>query len=314
MNLHLNKKIFSNILMATSNSMKVKLEFVEKDYWVTLILKNLALSDYAEEVVFKGGTSLSKGYNLIDRFSEDIDIAMIKGDSYTGNQLKKKIREIEKVITSDLKEIEIAGISSKGSKFRKSVFEYSSEDPKNQSHKIILEVNSFANLIQFQKLSIKSFIAEFLIQNGNELYIEEYNLQPFTINVLNKEQTLLEKLISLIRFSYDKNHIESISGKIRHFYDLYFLVQDIECKKFLDSDSFKDEFVKVINHDKEIFKEPRDWAKKSINESPLIDDFDNLWKILSKKYYEELTAFAYNEIPNPEDVKKNFKKLINRIV
>lgn len=53
------------------------MEFVEKDYWITLVLSRLANSKHVDKSVFKGGTSLSKGSNLIDRFSEDVDLAII---------------------------------------------------------------------------------------------------------------------------------------------------------------------------------------------------------------------------------------------
>jgi predicted nucleotidyltransferase component of viral defense system len=49
---------------------------VEEDWWVTAILKALFSLSPAKYMFFKGGTSLSKGWNLIDRFSEDIDIAL----------------------------------------------------------------------------------------------------------------------------------------------------------------------------------------------------------------------------------------------
>ena len=49
---------------------------IEKDWWVTLVLKMLFASKYAPYFAFKGGTSLSKGWGIIDRFSEDIDIAL----------------------------------------------------------------------------------------------------------------------------------------------------------------------------------------------------------------------------------------------
>jgi predicted nucleotidyltransferase component of viral defense system len=45
----------------------IKLEFVEKDYWISLVLSRLAKSAYVDACVFKGGTSLSKGYRLLDR-------------------------------------------------------------------------------------------------------------------------------------------------------------------------------------------------------------------------------------------------------
>lgn len=49
---------------------------IEKDWWVTLTLKAIFESPYAKFFIFKGGTSLSKGWKLIERFSEDIDIAL----------------------------------------------------------------------------------------------------------------------------------------------------------------------------------------------------------------------------------------------
>ncbi len=136
----------------------------------------MAKSKYVNESVFKGGTTLSKGYNLIERFSEDVDIAIINNNGKTGNEIKNIIRTIEKEITPDLTELQIDGVTSKGSRFRKSVFEYVSTDKSNQNNKLIVEVNLFANPFPFQRLTIQSFVFDFLMQTGNEKYIEQYNL------------------------------------------------------------------------------------------------------------------------------------------
>ena len=314
MNLHLNKKLFSEILRATSLQQKLKLEYVEKDYWMTLILNKLSQSKFSNECVFKGGTSLSKGYGIIKRFSEDIDIAFLKSEEYTGNQIKQKIREIEKNITIDLEEKFIEDLSRKGSKYRKSVFEYQCVEQNFRYSRIIVEINSFDNPIQFQEIQIKSFITEFLIQSNKNQLIEDYELHPFIIRILNKEQTLIEKLVSLYRFSFDDNHIESLSSKIRHFYDIYFLANDNDCIQFIDSTLFKIQFEKTLIHDKDIFEEPKGWHNKSIKESPLFLDFEVLWKSLHKRYIEELTALSYDEIPKSEDISTNFKKLICKLL
>ncbi|MCX6250487.1 MAG: nucleotidyl transferase AbiEii/AbiGii toxin family protein [Bacteroidetes bacterium] len=124
MNLHKYNQAFTNAIQATSDSLKILPVFIEKDYWITLALKRLSESQFRETVVFKGGTSLSKGYKLINRFSEDIDIAVISADKYKGNQLKKLIGEVEKTISVDLTEEDVPGVSSKGSRFRKTVFNY----------------------------------------------------------------------------------------------------------------------------------------------------------------------------------------------
>ncbi len=313
MNLHQDVKLFSNTLRAASQHLDINLEFVEKDYWITWVLSRLANSKYVNESVFKGGTSLSKGYNLIERFSEDVDIAIINNNDKTGNEMKTIIRTIEKEITSDLKELQIEGVTSKGSRFRKSVFEYVTTEKGNASNKLIVEINSFANPFPFQKLTIQSMVFDFLMQTGNEKYIEQYSLQSFQVNVLSKEQTLLEKMVSLIRFSFEKNAVESISEKIRHFYDLYYLMKNKECVAFVAADSFKEQFDAILQHDREMFEEPKDWQSKTVSESPLVNDFSDLWQQIKEKYQTELSALAYRPIPNEKDVAECFEDLINRI-
>jgi predicted nucleotidyltransferase component of viral defense system len=62
---------------------------IEKDWWVTAVLRALFSLPYAEILSFKGGTSLSKCYNLIERFSEDIDIAVCRDFLGYGGTLSK---------------------------------------------------------------------------------------------------------------------------------------------------------------------------------------------------------------------------------
>ncbi|TAE38340.1 MAG: nucleotidyl transferase AbiEii/AbiGii toxin family protein [Sphingobacteriales bacterium] len=313
MKLHLDEIEFKRLILLTANEFKININFVEKDYWITLVLSRLAKSKYVDESVFKGGTSLSKGYNLIERFSEDVDIAIINNKGKTGNEIKTIIRTIEKEITPDLTELQMEGVTSKGSRFRKSVFEYVTTEKSNANNKLIVEINSFANPFPYKKLTIQSMVFDFLMQTNNEKYIEQYNLQSFEVNVLSKEQTLLEKMVSLIRFSFKENTAESISEKIRHFYDLYYLMKNPECAEFVASDSFKKQFDTILSHDREMFEEPKDWQTKSISESPLVTNFSTLWKQIKEKYKTELSALAYKPIPNEKDVAKCFSELIKRI-
>jgi predicted nucleotidyltransferase component of viral defense system len=231
--LHKDKIIYKDLLQSASMHLNIPLSFVEKDYWITLVLSRLAKSKYVDKSVFKGGTSLSKGYNLIERFSEDVDISIITDQNKSSNEIKTIIRTIEKEITADLKELFVDGLTSKGSRFRKSVFEYVASEKVNTNNKLIVEINSFANPFPYEKLRIQSLVFDFLMQSKNEAYIEQFNLQPFEVNVLSKEQTLLEKMVSLIRFSFKESAVESISEKIRHFYDLYYLMKNPDCIGFI---------------------------------------------------------------------------------
>jgi hypothetical protein len=82
----------------------------EKDWWVTLTLKALFHGRYASHIVFKGGTSLSKCWNLISRFSEDIDIALAPeafGMKYELRPSKRSVKKLKRIgcqfIISELK-------------------------------------------------------------------------------------------------------------------------------------------------------------------------------------------------------------------
>jgi predicted nucleotidyltransferase component of viral defense system len=72
---------------------------IEKDVWVTAVLHALFSLPYAEHLSFKGGTSLSKCYNLIECFSEDVDIAISReffgffGETFTIRQVSKELRK-----------------------------------------------------------------------------------------------------------------------------------------------------------------------------------------------------------------------------
>lgn len=313
MNLHKDDIIFRDLILNASLHLNIPYSFVEKDYWITLVLSRFAKSKYVDQAVFKGGTSLSKGYNLIERFSEDVDIAIINDTGKTGNEIKTIIRAIEKEITTDLKELQMGGVTSKGSRFRKTVFEYITSEKGNANNKLIIEINSFANPFPYQRLTIRSMASDFLIQTDNGKYISQFNLQSFELNVLSKKQTLLEKMVSLIRISLSDNAVEGIAEKIRHFYDLYFLMNNPECAEFVASDSFKKQFEAILHHDREMFEEPRGWHIKQVAESPLLNDFSTIWKQIKAKYQTELSALAYRPIPDEESVAKSFIGLINRI-
>lgn len=317
MKLHKNTDTFKAAIQETSDYFEIRDYLIEKDYWITFVLSQLAKSAFVKSVVFKGGTSLSKAFRLIDRFSEDVDIAVMSQPDWTGNKIKTLIRNVEKKITSDLIETESPGITSKGSRFRKSVYRYptvlNSTKAEDISDKLIVEINSFANPYPNQQATIQSMIGEYFQDNDAFEIIEKFDLQEFELNVLDKNQTLLEKLVSLIRFSFDENPVQGVAGKIRHFYDLHYLMQDEDCLSFVNRKSFKNDFTALLEHDKAIFDDPEGWKIKKYQDSPILTDFDKLWKNLKLVYTSELEKMAFKEIPNENIIKKSFKALIAKL-
>src|ERR1039457_2011580 len=82
---------FDALRDAVAEILGIPAGIVEKDYWATEVLRSVTRPmDGVEEYVFKGGTSLSKAFQIIQRFSEDIDLLVVT--SKTGNSLKRLLR------------------------------------------------------------------------------------------------------------------------------------------------------------------------------------------------------------------------------
>ncbi|RKD92643.1 nucleotidyl transferase AbiEii/AbiGii toxin family protein [Mangrovibacterium diazotrophicum] len=316
MTLHNDKKLFTDVLLATAEYFSILPNYIEKDYWITYSLQLMSQSNEADRLVFKGGTSLSKAYRLVDRFSEDIDIAVIDSSSFTGNQLKTLIKKVAKEMTVGLQEIPLDGFTSKGSHFYKAVYAYPNilgQTPKSavSSGNLLVEINTFANPYPFEAKQVKSFITDFLERTNNQHLISQYLIDPFSINVLDKRRTMIEKLVSLIRFSFSENPTTAIASKIRHFYDIYYLFNDMECQEYLKSDNFNNDFAELFKHDQKTFKEPGGWQNKTIATSVLLTDFNSQWNKIKETYRNELSQLAFTAIPDEKDVASAFLDTIN---
>ncbi|MDR0691542.1 MAG: nucleotidyl transferase AbiEii/AbiGii toxin family protein [Prevotellaceae bacterium] len=318
MTLHENAQLFTDTILAAAEHFAISPVYIEKDYWITRVLQRMAQNPNAEKVVFKGGTSLSKAYRLTNRFSEDIDIAAIDANSFSGNQLKMLIKQLAKDITAGLEEIVLNSITSKGSRFYKAVYQYltiigQSTRTAIKTGQLLVEINTYANPYPYQKQTVTSFISDFYEQTNNTPLIEQYNLQPFTLNVLDKRRTMIEKLVSLFRFSFAENLIVELSAKIRHFYDLYYLANDSECATYIQSIDFQKDLSELFAHDQQEFNTPEGWQTKKIADSPLIKGFPAIWERLRSVYKNELTPLAFVEIPEEKEVETSFYKIIKNI-
>ena len=87
MKLHQNIQLFRDAVRVTAQQMTIPPEFVEKDYWVTYALFTIFNNEIGKDTVFKGGTALSKCFNLIERFSEDIDLVVLRHEGESNNKL-----------------------------------------------------------------------------------------------------------------------------------------------------------------------------------------------------------------------------------
>ena len=304
--LYLDTKLFMELVQTSSEDLNIPIQLIEKDYHISRILRALSRSSYGSKIVFKGGTSLSKAYQLIDRFSEDVDFAVISGDM-SGNQVKMLLSNLMKEVIS------------KGSKYRKQAFSYTAHTGFDTSvnpvpARIIVEISAFANPFPYEKRTIEPFVTTYLKKQKMEDVIEMYHLEPFELNVLSLKQTLCEKIVSLIRFSMSEQPTASLSSKIRHFYDLNALLNIKELEDYVCRKEFVRDIKTLVEHDQQAFDEPLGWKDlKDINQSPLVVDFDHLWEILTPKYVENLSTIAYRDIPSSNTIKASFLKILKSL-
>lgn len=323
MNLHEDRELFAEVILRASQpkengGLGINAGFIEKDYWITKALSQLSRSDAKPYAVFKGGTSLSKIYHIGSRFSEDVDIAIVKPKGMSDAKLKSVIRSTEKSMAEGLNAIERPGLTSKGSRYRKSYYTYPSVEGISPIGsllygQLLIEINSFANPYPFGEHIVSSFIRDYLKIGNHDDIINEFGLETFPINVLDKRTTLTEKLVSLIRFSLAENPRQELAAKIRHFYDIYYLMQDEDCIEYLKSPDFSSNLISLLSHDKEIFSKPDGWQTKRIFESPLLTDLASSWKGLSEKYQQELPPLAYSAIPEVSEIEGCMKAVVERI-
>ena len=248
MTLHENKTLFRQAVQFTADQLKIAAIYVEKDYWVTYALHTIFHNNIGNDTVFKGGTALSKCYKMIDRFSEDIDLVVLRREGETDNKLKTKLKTIGQVVSKVLPEVEIEGITHKMGMNRKTTHTYEKIFSGNYGQVrdvIILESTRLGYHEPFTNRPIQSFVGQMMLTNGQASIAEANGLMPFEVRVLQPIRTLCEKIMSLVRFSYGDNPMEDLGKKIRHTYDLHQLLQQAEFSKFLHSTDFEEMLLKV---------------------------------------------------------------------
>jgi predicted nucleotidyltransferase component of viral defense system len=301
---------FVDAIESAAAHFKMRTIFIEKDYWVTHVLKSLSTSKLIEEVIFKGGTSLSKAHDCINRFSEDIDLAILKTEGMSGNQITNKIKEAEKTVSVGLEYFQHPLEEKKG-RNRRTFYHYT-KAVKDQNFgqvkdHIQLEINAFTQPVPYEKKAIQSYIGQFLARNGFDKIIKQYGLESFEVNVLTRERTAFEKLLSLVRLSYEGS--EKVRGKIRHFYDIHQLLNQTDLKgKILAAENFKIlEWVMKDDAANGIFS--GNWLEKPLSESPLFKDLDLFWKEMESTYTSELGELVWGELPRSALVVDSFKDI-----
>lgn len=318
MKLHNYKQAFEGAIVATAQHFGIAEIYIEKDYWVTLALKQIFLDKNSKDIaVFKGGTSLSKCFKIIDRFSEDIDMVVIKEDGESDNSLKRKLKKVTNALDAVMTAIPEHPLENKRGKIRKVVYGYEKVGVKGAygqvRDQIILEVSSLGNFQPSERVSIHSMITQFIATTNNPDLIKEYELEPFKVTVINMERTFCEKIISLVRFSYSENPFADLANKVRHTYDLHQLLQEKRISSFLISDDFEVMLLQVGKDDDKAIPNDKEWLSKHPSESLFFRETEKVWETVSKTYMGTFKELLTGALPDEREVLLSMVRIGSRL-
>ena len=217
---------------------------IEKDWWVTQVLKALHTLPYAEHIAFKGGTSLSKCWNLIARFSEDVDIALSReflgfSGELSKTQISDKLRRaacsfVREKMQHDVRNALLElGIRAEAFSVEVVITPITTTDPEviTITYHSLYDVSPYIkNTVKIEisgrsmvePIEKKAICAAIDAHFPKTPFVEK----PFEVNAVIPERTFLEKVFLLHEeFKKDVVRVERMS---RHIYDLAMMMNSKE--------------------------------------------------------------------------------------
>lgn len=299
MYLHEDRESFRDIIEQVSGEIGRTPIVVEKDYYVTLILK--LLSEQLEHCVFKGGTSLSKGFRAIDRFSEDIDITF---DEHIGESRRKKLKNVILKGISEELGLPIANWEYIQSDRDYNAYHFSYEsvfglEDERLPQYVKLETALGSYSFPTQIVEIGNYIGDYLTAKGKRNIAEQFQLNTFSMKLQALERTYIDKVFALC----DYYLLGKSKRYSRHLYDIFKLTPMME---------FNSDFSKLVGeiraHRAKMSICPS--AKEGINVASVITEFCD--KSFYKEDYQAITSYFAADFISYEDVIDNIRKLAQR--
>jgi len=252
---------------------------IEKDWWVTAVIRALFSLPYAEHLLFKGGTSLSKCWHIIERFSEDVDIAINReflgfSEELSNNQIRNKLRKvsctfIRENLTVDLaKELENQGINPDLFSVKADVTEDTTKDPEiiEVTYKSVIDGLTYINPVVKLEIGCRSMREPFEIVKIQSLVDETFpdapfSENPFEVNAAVSQRTFIEKLCLLQEEFAKPQELVRTNRMSRHLYDIVKMSDtEIADKELINNDLWasivehRQKYVKMKNFDYELLK------------------------------------------------------------
>ena len=212
---------------------------IEKDYYVTEVLRIIATTA-GDKVIFKGGTSLSKGWNLIQRFSEDIDIfldPLAFEPALTKRGIDRELKRLRDAVAAH-PALEFVPEESQtiGGFGRNDRFSYQQlyGGPGEVASRVLLEAGAASGREPTAQVELRSYLSQFLAETGVTLGAEDEG--SFPMRLLHFRRTFVEKMFAIhSKVEMFKRDGRPLGTYARHYYDLFQLSQRPEVLAMLQS-------------------------------------------------------------------------------
>lgn len=296
---------------------------IEKDFWITEVLRavseprifeapNHSTCDVSVRAVFKGGTSLSKAFGIIERFSEDADVYLHieptdraqetfrLGNSRIDSIMKSTAQQAGAVIGV---EASPEGVARTGTK-RGYVYHHprSADSPESEFKEgVLLELVRMGTPTPNSTHTIQSMLSQWAAQTGG-LRLQEFDeLTPFAIDVLCPERTLVDKLSILHSLGTEMaaGGNAKVRYQTRHYYDVYRLVsspsvmQSLRAAPEMVAAYAKDSYDESLAARRPATQRPAD----GFGGSPAFTDADVL-EVVTPEYDEEMRRLLLGRKPD----------------
>lgn len=312
------------VLQAAEGRIGLPAQAIEKDLWVTTILQIVFTLPFADKLIFKGGTSLSKVGKHISRFSEDIDLAVDRSlFDLEGDLTKKQIKKLRKASSIFVREDFYNALSDAIGQYELSALctiraeqDGEGDDTYPEPRKIWITYKSvvqgeleYLKPVVMLEIGARSLSEPYAMNKVRSL-IEE-NFPTIQTTVIDSDiatavagKTFLEKVFLLHELFSVPGHGTGANRKSRHLYDLYQMMD----KDFAVAAVKDDELWETIRHHREIFTSVRDMdyspdVRKRIELVPR-EDINAVWE---RDYAEMLANMIYGSN------KPTFKQIIEKM-
>ncbi|MDD2190434.1 MAG: nucleotidyl transferase AbiEii/AbiGii toxin family protein [Eubacteriales bacterium] len=308
MKLHKDKDAFQALLSVIAEKSGIREDIIEKDYYLTLLLSELASWQAELPAYFKGGTALYKAIGSLKRFSEDIDLTVEVQDC-SKSQGKKRLETAANGYASLSRTSDKAReINAKGS--ITSVYEYQPvtkidvDDALQRFGYVKVEATSFTISEPVESLMVLPLLYSEATTEQQSILHDSYDVFSFEVKTIKMERIFADKILAA-EFYYQRQMLFDVA---KHLYDLTLLMNTKRIAALL---ARQDELLKMLEYKRreEQHRIGSDLAEKPFDEFQLFKALENDTK-LQATFAEMQRVYVFNDtdiIPYAEVIRQMSK-------